>query len=42
MSLMVALRPPMLTAPFNPIESGAVPLLPGILVLGMLVVLTPF
>jgi hypothetical protein len=31
----------MLAAPFNPAESGAVPLVPDVLVLGMLVVLAP-
>src|ERR1700704_5380242 len=40
-SLMVALRPVMLTAPFNPAESGAVPRVPDVLFLGMLVVLAP-
>src|ERR1700730_1769784 len=41
MSLMVALRPFMLATPFKPGESGAVPLVPDVLVLGMLVVLAP-
>jgi hypothetical protein len=41
MSLMVALRPLMLATPVNPAESGAVPRVPDVLVLGMLVVLAP-
>jgi hypothetical protein len=39
--LIVALRPLMLTAAFNPAESGVVPRGPDVLVLGMLVVLAP-
>src|ERR1700716_2462980 len=41
MSLMVALRPLRLSAPFHPAPSGVVPLVPDVLVLGMLVVLAP-
>src|SRR5882672_6916185 len=41
MSLMVARRPKALTAVLNPAVSGAGPLVPDGLVLGMLVVLAP-
>jgi hypothetical protein len=41
MSLMVALRPVRLATAFSPAESGVVPLVPDVLVLGMLVVLAP-
>ena len=41
MSLIVALRPLRLAAPFNPADSGVVPLVPDVLVLGMLLVLAP-
>jgi hypothetical protein len=41
MSLMVALRPGVSAAAFDPADSGAGPLVPDVLVFGMLVVLVP-
>src|SRR5882724_11092448 len=40
-SLMVARRPLMLAAAFNPARSGKAPLVPDVLVLGMRVVFAP-